>query len=252
MFVSKDLVFMELHKTGSSHIRRTLKELLDGEIVGHHNRAPRKLFAENRKFIGSVRNPWDWYVSLWAYGCDKKGAIFDNVTLAKESGPANSQQDWVKTYADVDDKEAFRQWLHMMHDEQNFPTIESNYAQFPLSRVAGLFSFRYLSLFCTKVRGAKKLRSLSIDDEIKNYEAEFCFIDRFIHLESLEADLFRVLEDFAGGVSDKTKSEVLSRKKSNASSRIHGAEYYYDQKSADLIAAREKLIIDKFGYEAPC
>jgi len=39
--------------------------------------------------------------------------------------------------------------------------------------------------------------------------------------------------------------------KTNTSSRKHGPEYYYDRKSEDLIAEREKLIIEKFGYVAP-
>ena len=73
MFVSKDLVFLELQKTGGSHILRLLSQWVKGEIVGKHNR----LNWENAgKFVvGSIRNPWDWYVSLWAYGVGGQGAI---------------------------------------------------------------------------------------------------------------------------------------------------------------------------------
>lgn len=252
MFVAKDIVFMELHKTGSSHIRRILKELLQGDLIGHHNQANADFFVPGRKFIGSIRNPWEWYLSLWSYGCENKGAVFYNVTSANEPDLAKSNQQWANTYTDVDNKDAFREWLSMMHDPKYALKIAKKYGECTFNDIAGLLTHRYLTLFCTKSGESKKLKSLSTYDEVHNYENEYCVIDRFVHLENLESDLFQVLDDFAGGISNKTKSEILAREKSNVSPRKYGAEYYYDQRSIDRISVREKLIIDKFGYSAPC
>jgi hypothetical protein len=62
MFVADGLVYLELQKTGGSHICRLLEQYANGRPEGKHNR----LTAEysTHYVIGSIRNPWDWYVSL--------------------------------------------------------------------------------------------------------------------------------------------------------------------------------------------
>src|SRR5688500_14845666 len=80
MFVSDKIVFMELQKTGCTHIRNLLKEIVGGRFVERHIQADPQLFTNGRYFLGSVRDPWDWHISLWAYGCDNKGDFHSNVT----------------------------------------------------------------------------------------------------------------------------------------------------------------------------
>ena len=59
MFISKKLCYLELHRTGSTHISKVLKKYIpEGEIIGSHNRATEEVYnSGNLKFIGSVRNP---------------------------------------------------------------------------------------------------------------------------------------------------------------------------------------------------
>ncbi|PSO70695.1 MAG: hypothetical protein BRC42_09380 [Cyanobacteria bacterium QS_1_48_34] len=94
MFVSEKVVFVELHKTGCIHIRNALKEVLGGEFVGKHNQVSSDLFTKGKIFLGSIRHPWEWYISLWAFGCDnqggghldvitKEGGVFSRVTKSK-------------------------------------------------------------------------------------------------------------------------------------------------------------------------
>jgi len=270
MLVLKDIVYLELHKTGCTHIRNILKDLLGGEIIGIHNQASSNLFDKKRRFIGSIRDPWEWYISLWAYGCDNKGAVFKQVTkrgiklrgigwkihpyaafYISLSNLIRNPKKWKDTYKDVNDAGAFRQWLSMMHDRKYLNDIGGNYGAYSLCKIAGLLTFRYLKLFCTKKEGLKTLNNLSKFDQLTNYENENCFIDLFIRNERLEADLFDALENFGIEIPSDKKSEIISRPKSNVSSRKYGVEYYYDKESEDLIAERERLIVDKFGYIAP-
>ena len=51
MFVSDSIVFMELHKTGCTHIRNLLKELVGGEFQGKHNQATPDLLTSGRTGI---------------------------------------------------------------------------------------------------------------------------------------------------------------------------------------------------------
>jgi hypothetical protein len=270
MFLSDRFVYLELHKTGCTHIRNILKDLLDGELTGSHNQATPDLFTGEKVFLGSVRDPWVWYTSLWAYGCANKGSVFGNVTRPRESirrlgwrsNPyeaflksrvirSRDPQAWRDTYSNVNDASGFRKWLRMMHDEKCMADIGEGYGACSVSRVAGLMTFRYLKLFCTKSDEQENLKELSSIEQIGDYENDNCFIDYFIRNETLEADLFRSLEDCGLVLPSKIKSEILSRPRSNTSSKKHGLGYYYDIESENLVSERERLIIEKFGYVAP-
>ena len=52
MFISKQLVFVELQKTGSSHIGKVLSKVLDGRQFGLHNRPDAALFDDGNLFVG--------------------------------------------------------------------------------------------------------------------------------------------------------------------------------------------------------
>ena len=270
MFISRDLVYLELQKTGSTHIRRVLKDLLGGRIIGKHNQASSNLFTEGRYFLGSIRDPWEWYTSLWAFGCDHKGALYKQVTrqgpyfkglgwktnffaafLGLLSRMTGNPKNWEDTFQDVNDPDAFRTWLYMIHDLKNFRYIGEGYGSVMFCQFAGFLTFRYVKLYCTKVEEISNLYDLSTYDQLKNYEREYCFVDRFVRNESLEVDLFSALKKFGLDVPVNKKNEVISRKKTNASSKKHGPRYYYDSISENLVSRRERLIIDKFGYIPP-
>ena len=83
------------------------------------------------------------------------------------------------------------------------------------------------------------------------YEEAHCFIDHFIRNERLESTLLQALDLSGVPVSDQDKAAVLSRPRTNASSRSHGPEYYYDSHTKRLVLERERLIVEKFGYAPP-
>ncbi|MEM9090861.1 MAG: hypothetical protein AAGC93_19200 [Cyanobacteria bacterium P01_F01_bin.53] len=270
MFVAQKIVYLELQKTGCTHIRNLLKEVVGGEFVDKHNLVDSNFFNEDKIFLGSVRNPWEWYTSLWAYGCDRRGGIYTQVTkpgislkgirlknnpyaafTAILAGLSKDPQKWQQTYRDVNDAGAFREWLHMMHDKRYWYDFCEGYGVRPVSKVAGLLTYRYLKLFCTKNDELNKLDTLSTFHQLADYEKENCFITHFIRNEQLESDLFTALEKCAIAIPDQKKTEIMSCSRTNASSRSYGANYYYDSASEKLIAAREQLIIEKFGYVAP-
>ena len=86
MFVSEKLLYIELPKTACSQIRDLLKHLVGGQNIGKHNRPSEELVSSERVIIGSIRNPWDWYVSLWAFGCDQKGSLLHKADISKVKG----------------------------------------------------------------------------------------------------------------------------------------------------------------------
>ncbi len=270
MFVSEKIVFVELQKTGCTHIRDLLHEFVGGNLVGKHNQAGRRLFSDGRVFLGSVRDPWDWHVSLWAFGCQRKGTVFGNVTKEGikfkgrgwrtnplrafhellQSSPHRNADEWKRTYRDADDPGAFRDWLRMMHDKASPPDVEG-YAQSPLHRVAGFMTYSYLKTFACKKGEWAGLNAIATPAQLLEYEKGHCFIDHFIRNEHLESDLIGALKSAGVEVRAETESDVMSRPKTNATSRKRKLDYYYDAESERLVARWDRLIVDKFGYSAP-
>ena len=78
IFISEKLVYLALQKTGSTQIRHLLTSIIPGELIGTHNRLPVNL-SPKRIAVGSIRNPWAWYVSLWAFGCLGRGGFYHKV-----------------------------------------------------------------------------------------------------------------------------------------------------------------------------
>lgn len=269
MFISDRLIFIELHKTGCSHILRIFENVLDGTVVGKHNQATPDLFNESRIFVGSVRNPWDWYVSLWGFGCDGEGGLRNRLlerssrvrgigwrtapltAFAKLLRHGNNSKAWLASYRDSNDPAAFRDWLHMLHDEAYMQDIGEGYCDSALRHVAGLMTFRYLKLFSTRVGEEHRLNDLSTYASIEAWDTEQTFVEHFIRMESLEPDLFRILQDNSSALTEDSKSKILALPKTNTSSRKRNLAKYYDADTVDLVFRREQLIINKFAYSAP-
>jgi hypothetical protein len=73
MIVNEKLIYLMMQKTGCSHIAKLILQTVGGERIGTHNKLTD--YNTGKYIIGSIRNPWDWYVSLWAYGCRGKGRV---------------------------------------------------------------------------------------------------------------------------------------------------------------------------------
>lgn len=271
MFVSDRIVFLELQKTGCTHIRGLLRELVGGEFVGKHNQAGRALFVPGRAFLGSVRDPWEWYLSLWAYGCDGKGVVHGNLTkpglrikgrgwrsspfaalrgLLRSRSNANAAR-FQRTYRDVGDAGGFREWLHMLHDRDCVADLGEDYGESPLSRFAGLMTYRYVRLFLLRKDEALDPRAAATPEQLAEHDRRHCFIEHFIRNERLEPDLLAALDRLGFAVPEATRDDLLRRPRTNTSSRRHATAHYYDDASRDLVGDRDRLIVRKFGYRPP-
>jgi hypothetical protein len=266
MYLAEKFVFVELHKTGCTHIVRLLQETTTGEVIGKHNAPSQKILGSSRTFIGSIRNPWEWYVSLWAYGCDKKGGVYHQVTKKNtlsrvgynwltdplysifllRNNISKNPDAWLECYSRPDDPNSFRKWLYMLHDRKHWHDVGEGYGKYAMSHSAGLLTYRYLKLFCKN--DFIKIREL---DDLQTFEKNNCYIDYFIHNENLEHDFFAALSLAGLNLPEEQKSRVHSISKTNTSSKKHAAAYYYDKETIKLVSDREQLIINKFGYKPP-
>lgn len=274
MFVSNKVVFVELHKTGGTHIGKWLQTLVGGEQVGKHNRIPPLLW--DRFVIGSIRNPWDWYVSLWAYGCAGSGSVrkqscrlvdlrycWDELphemgrkwlspnqwarqTISDVSKPIAR---WRNAYRDSESPEAFREWLCLLLDSRRRFDIGEGYGFSPISTQAGLLTYRYFKLFTKLGDELYSDTSLSSSERLSDVWNERRLVSFLVRNENLEEDLLMALDTAGVALSDDQKVTLLNARnnKLNASNR-RATNFYYDQETIELVASRERFIAVQHGY----
>ncbi len=240
MFVNDRLIFLQLQKTGCSHITRLLETHVGGRELEKH--AALKDAKGGRAVLGSIRNPWDWYVSLWAYGCTGQGTLYD---ILVETEPAEAAV-WRGFYQDAEDPDRFRGWLARILSPEGKIRLTEGFGLTAQKDVIGFMTFRFLRLFVSHDIWMQGYYRLSDYDRIAAVADEHDISDRFIRMERLEADLADALQSLGYTVA----LADLGSEKTNTS-KHRPFQDYYDTDSAALVAREERYLIDRFGYQAP-
>ena len=277
MFISDKLAYLELQKTGGSHILKLLNANIAGEQSGKHNRAGDEL---NGKFVlGSIRNPWDWYVSLWAYGCSGQGSIrrlttrknldldyLRNVlpaSMGKKSLSlgetfrtlmAELKKDvgfWQRVYSDASNPVLFRDWLQRLLNKEHALEFGEGYGFSPISTHSGLLTYRYFRLY-TSGAAVYTDSNLYSRGALSAFEKSHLMLNYAIRMESLEKDLLAALAHAGVELPPETQQEMLEQanNKTNASKRKN-MEHYYDEACIKLVAEKDAFIIEKYDYQPP-
>ena len=274
MFVCPEFVFIEVPKTGSTYIDRLLIQTTDGRKIGKHNYPDPLLLHSGRDFIASIRDPFDWYISLHAYGAkvsDRsgpyrkvrnirpftfKGYGFDKNFRFALGAYANYLQRalrtdrpaFMATYAGAHDPALFRRWLTMLYHQDFSYLYNAIFAHSPLSQYAGFYTFRFLWLTC---RNREQLLSPSCPgdhDALAMWEHENSYVDRFIRLERMSNDLLSLFDHYGYALTDEQSERIHNNHRHNASERKRDIVAYFDDAAATCIAARDRLLFEKFGY----
>ncbi|MEP4484844.1 MAG: hypothetical protein ABJ013_04370 [Halioglobus sp.] len=124
--------------------------------------------------------------------------------------------------------------------------MENDFPLVPIGNQIGLLTYRFLSLFISNDVWQQSHRKLVSSKEAHAMYEKHCIVDKFIRMECLEDDLFRILSE----IGEKVDFEMLKEDKTNASSH-RDVGYYYDHETVQLVAEKESIIIDEFSYAAP-
>lgn len=268
MFVTDRLVFLQLEKTGCTHIKKLLTHLCGGTQFEKHSRITEDFRNGDRFILGSVRDPWDWYISMWSYGCLGKGSLHANLTSpARIRGhgfrkdaplalrrlinePMRMRRKWADTYADAKDARLFRRWLALLSEPENRWDTQDQFSESPVSRYAGYYSYRYAHLF-TRDLDALYSSAMETAENFRALIQDGSMLDFVIRNERLEDDLLDVFRQCGIQLSNPQIEFVRSLEKTNASVRERKHHYYYDRETTKLVLARDEFIIEKYGYKPP-
>ena len=269
MFITDQLIYIQMQKTGCTHIAMLLSQLFDGEQIGKHNAASAEQIDSNAYFVSSIRNPWDWYLSLWTYGAQGCGGLLERLTERNyrnvwrlfpkhplrgyaafiHEAKKNVSQ-WREVYNDSTSAASFRKWLQLIHAPENACWLGEGYEASSITAFCGFMSYRYLYLCCSEPWKLNNTELVSNYTDLVQHERESCYIDVFIHQESLACDLIKAVEKIRP-LSEDEKDIIRFSKKTNSSKRSLSVTDYYDEESIELILRREKLLIEKFNYAPP-
>src|SRR5690349_7225716 len=115
MIEYKKFIYLDVYKTGSTHIHFLLKKIIKDKPVRVKRHAPltkgRPFTWKGGKLVfATVRNPWDWYVSMWAYGHTVENPLYEHIKQGFGQEKLN------ELYEMDNPKVAFPKWLKSMHD----------------------------------------------------------------------------------------------------------------------------------------
>lgn len=266
MFLSKNFCFIELEKTATASIKDTfLRHIPDGKSIGQHNFIDEVQIKTEPIFIGSIRNPYDWYISRWSFGCSRKyrDSLYKNL-LKKRFRPARnksiegqhlqkfyytfnqllkSKKYWENLYSDSQNPKKFREWIKSLLLYNRSRDLAEQYYFSSLYKKFGYLTFRYLIMF-TKPQARNLLFNGSIKDQndIENFDKKFNYISNYIKFESLDQDMNKILQS-----SNITLYNRIPM--TNSSFRERDINYYYDEETINLVRELDGYIFKKHSYQ---
>jgi len=249
VFVGDDLVYLELPKTACTHVGRLLDSL--PSVPGRLDRPKHGRFhphtragagdALSKLKLGTVRNPWDWYVSVWAFGCAGRGLV--RRATAGKGAAESSAAAWRAVYADPFDPALFRRWLELSLVTRR-ADLPEGFDRSTFSRRVGFFTHRYFRLYTFDGSRA----AIADDEGLARYDREYGVLDCFVKVERLEDDLIGALRTV--GISDRDVERIRRRRprRANRSRRDPDHRGYYDDAAAELVATADRYLIERHGY----
>lgn len=236
MIVADKFVYIHMHKTGGQTLSQILLSRLPGaQEVGYHYPAsllPVSLSA--LPVIGMVRNPWDWYVSWYAFNTrpEIKNPVFLILSDGYQSGFSRTITNLITL---ADDSKSSRHYRRALADVLP-DNLQGNIG-------VGLSK----SCMTTLEASGKGYFTWLFNRMHGNLDRPTTHIGRF---EDLEADFLAMVQRC--GVDSEPVHESLQQgfRETPARNTSHHSHYshYYDDTLRQLVADRDADIIERYGY----
>ena len=233
MIVTKRFVFIHMHKTGGQTLGDIIERCIcDHKVIGYHYPSsevpPEHL---DLPLVGMVRNPWDWYVSWYAFNA--RPNIQNPLYSVVSEGGSSNFKSTVKALINLGSDHATSrkhrdELIHLLPE-----TLDKN-----------------VSVGLTK----DCIRSFS-DDESGYYSWLFNRMlgiasdDRAIvgKFEILQSNFLNIMRQLSVDETESIEQELDKHERKNSSQHSHYS-HYYDDELRDLVARKEYRLIERFDY----
>jgi hypothetical protein len=232
MLITDKFVFLHLPRAGGNFVYEVVRKFFpSAHEIGYH--FPRQLLPKEYShlpILGTVRNPWGFYVSWYHHHqpSDRYSPL-TNILFCCVS--EDRKLDFVQTIRNAlslgvsDDKLDFLiQALPENFDYQkrHIPNLTKDVMRKIRGTGIGLYTFRFNQLFGQA-------------DDIY-----------FCRVESLRSDLMAFFERI-GVANEALRSYVLGLDKKNISEHRHYSTYYTPE-LAELVLIRDRQLVERFGF----
>ena len=232
MLVTDKFVFLHLPRAGGTFIYEVVTKFFpSAREIGYH--LPRQLLPKEYSHLpvlGTVRNPWEFYVS-WYYHqhsnsrySPTKNVLFGCLSENRSLGFVQTVRNALDLGVRDDKLDSLIQSLPDSFDyhKRNIPNVTKDVMQDIRGSGLGLYTFRFNQLFG---------------------QADDVF---FCRVETLRSDLISFFERI-GVINDELRRYVFGLGKKNTSERNHYSRYYTTE-LAELVYIRDRQLVKRFGY----
>lgn len=228
MLVTDKFIFVHLPRTGGTFVSEVIKKFFpSAHEIGHH--LPRELLPREYShlpILGTVRNPWDFYVSLYHYILPKAAAKLLVSWMNENGGLGFSGSVRNLLNLGVDDKrlDVLIEMLpeRVDYSQTQIPNVTKNTMRRIRGTGVGYYTFRFNQM-------------IGDSDDV--------FL---CQVGTLKQDLINFF-DRIGESTDELRDYVLQSGKKNSTEHVHYSSYYTPE-LAELVSIRERPLIDRFGY----
>lgn len=232
MIVSNDFAYIHLHRTGGHYIRELIFTYFpEAAEIGYH--FPLKLLPQahrNKPVYGVVRNPWDWYVSWYAFNTPH---------------PRNPLFSFISKQGMLTFSSMLKNLVRLKFDKRYQKEFESTYFQ-NLPQV--IFGNNGAGITQTDIREwlNSKLGYYSwlVRHMFNNYSHPNLKLTRFEEFDTTVHQLFLQHTQLSSAEKKEGITNLFSKNASGRKQYIH----YYDNSLKNLISDFEIDIISRFCY----
>ena len=224
-----------MHKTGGQSIIHTIEQCVSSfRNIGYHY--PHHLLPPEYSrlpIVGMVRNPWDWYISWYAYNVLLKGEnpLFFVLSDGCQADYENTLINLIELGADTPRSRNYRNALVEVLPESLDDSNRGSGLTKDCVRHFNDDNCGYYSWLFKRMHG--------------DPDSETTYIGRF---ENLQDEFLSIMEQLSVEEAEAIREKFKLNPRLNESRHSHYSQYFGDE-LRELIARKEVFLIDKYGYE---
>lgn len=190
-------------------------------------------FRKNVIYFNSIRHPFNYYASLYNYGCDGRGGVYRRLHNAGFAGLYDGT------------KKGFLEWANFISNPENRIHIDVDHAKYS-SEFIGFLTYRFLNL--SFVDPSVELPQIqSIEDLNKVYDQKNISVYT-VRNENLKKDLLELIDLHLVPFVERNRAvSCLDGKRINASvTKLANAKMLMDTDVGAQVKKQESFIFDHF------
>lgn len=230
------LVYLDLQKTGSTFVSRFLNATCNLQLVkeSKHGRIRDRGHSSIFYFI-TVRHPVSQYSSLFRYGLDGRGALYERL-VHRGMGVLYKK-----------DMESYNQWLRFVLDFRNAKVLGEGFEMIPREYDLGFLSYRYLMLSLSRPEKTILQKPKSVD--IIEYAKEKSIANHIIYHESLNEGLRELAMRIRPEFFDQASVDQFFREAKRVNASTVSAEDFnkIDRGVYEIILRKERILLSLYS-----